>query len=376
MTLRILLPSAVAAAIVSFGCVRPAPTPPHAADAAFTLAAEFVAPKPPANATGLDRLGGLSGLAALNAHEVLAVADDRIDSRVYRLRVNWDASRFSVTTIGVIALGGGPGAPATIDPEGIAVTRTGRIFVSSEGIGNEEPRLPPALVEYAMDGRFVRQLPLRPRYTPTPRGPIVSGVRDNAAFESLTISPDNTHLFTATELPLVQDGAAETFSAGARSRILEYVAADGAYAPAREFAYEIAPLEALPYVPRFAVNGLVELVSLGGDELLALERGFAESVDRSHSMNRIRVYRVSLSGATDVSSLDTLPAEGVVPVRKTLLLDVNKAGGLSPRLAALDNFEGLVLGPPGRRGIRPLLLVSDDNFSARQLTAFLLFGSH
>ena len=369
--------AAAALAVVTLGCspIRP-PATPVGLPSSLALAAEFIAPKPPATASGLERFGGLSGLAAVNDTELLAISDDRENSRVYRLRVNWNADRFSISTAGVIPLGGGAGAPTALDPEGIAVTRDGRIFISSEGRGTEEPRQPPALVEYTADGRFVRQLPLRARFIPTERGPMVRGVRDNAALESLTLSPDERRLFTATELPLTQDGDVNAFAAGGRSRILEYVAANGSFVPAREFAYEISPLETLSNVPRFAVNGLVELVSLGGDELLALERGFVESLDRSQSMNRIRVYRVSLAGATDVSAFDTLPVDGGTPVRKTLLLDVNTAQGLSPRLAALDNFEGLALGPPGRRGERPLLLVSDDNFSARQLTAFLLFGSH
>ena len=40
-------------------------------------------------------------------------------------------------------------------------------------------------------------------------------------------------------------------------------------------------------------------------------------------------------------------------------------------LANLDNFEGLAWGPPDDTGVRPLIVVSDDNFSSAQVTAFL-----
>jgi hypothetical protein len=89
-------------------------------------------------------------------------------------------------------------------------------------------------------------------------------------------------------------------------------------------------------------------------------------------MNRIRLFRVSLEGASDISGRETLRgAAGIVPVRKTLVADLNALPGLSPTLRNLDNFEGLAWGPAGRDGVRPMVIVSDDNFNARQVTAFL-----
>ena len=233
--------------------------------------------------------------------------------------------------------------------------------------------MPPALLEYASDGRFIRQLPVKDRYSPTRHGPLMSGVRNNAGFESLAMSPDHTRMFTATELPLAQDGDADAFAYGVKSRLLEYVAEGGSYAARREFAYEIEPIARPSFDVRRAVNGVVELLSLAGDGLLAMERGFVESVDGTRALNRIRIFRIDLAGATDISGIDSLrDARGVVPVRKTLVLDVNTVAGLAPPLTLLDNFEGMTWGPPDAGGNRSLLLVSDDNFSERQVTAFLL----
>ena len=154
--------------------------------------------------------------------------------------------------------------------------------------------------------------------------------------------------------------------------MLEYVHRSGGYQPAREFVYELDPLPRPGFRVGFAVNGLVELLALSKSELLAMERAFVESDDKTTTINRIRLFRISLDEATDIAGVESLSSAGqTTPVRKVLLLDVNELPGLSPKLANLDNFEGLAWGPPGRDGVRALVVVSDDNFSANQMTAFL-----
>jgi hypothetical protein len=338
----------------------------------YTLAATYVLP---AGEPIAKQFNGVSGLAPLrDGHEMLAILDDREQSRVYRIAMDWTAAGLNVTPLAAIPLQGGEGAPAGLDPEVIAISRDGHMLISSEGVGNVEPRIPPALIEYGVDGRFIRQLPVRSRFLPNGTGPQTTGVRQNAGFESLAISPDFTRLFTATELPIVQDGTDDPFARGVHTRLLEYVADGRSYKPAREFAYELTPLETLTFTPRFTINGVVELLAVDGGDLLVLERGFAESIDRTLSMNRIRIFRISLDGATDVSGIDSLAGASFKAVRKTLVLDVNRVPGLTPRLEHLDNFEGMAWGPaasPG--GERSLVIVSDDNQNPRQVTAFLLF---
>lgn len=318
--------------------------------------------------------GGVSGLVLLpSGRELLAVCDDGDDPRVYRLAIEGEGPSFRVTPTEVIRLENPPGAELILDAESLAVTADGHLLIASEGRGDSEPWRPPALIEFGLDGTFIRHLEVRSRFTPAVEGPIKRGVRDNAAFESLTIAPSGRRLFTATETALAQDGNMATLDRGTPARLLEYVARGGTFEPAREFVYPVEPVGALPFQPGFAINGLVDLVALNDTELLALERSFAQDEARVGKVTRIRLFRVWLDGASDVASVDSLAtAEGVTPVRKRLLLDLGDLAGLSPRLSSLDNFEGLAFGPRLADGSASLLLVSDDNFDKTQLTSFLL----
>lgn len=338
------------------------------------LAGEFLIPSGTRfDALGPSRFGALSGATPLpGGCELLAISDDDEDSRMYRLRVREDAKGLRVTPVQRIPLERAEGAPARLDPEGIALTRGGTVLVSSEGFGTE-PRLPPAIVEYTQEGRFIRQLPVPSRFVPNPRGRQTTGVRRNGGFESLAFTPDFSRLFTANELPLLQDGPADAFADGNRVRIVEHARDGESYRPSREFAYELAPLDRPDFDVGPSLNGLVELLAASDTELLALERGFIQMRGTRLGVNRVRLFRISLEGATDVSAIDSLAGRRAVrPVRKTLVQDFGKLAGLSLRLINLENFEGLAWIGEGTRSERSLLVVSDDNFSPLQMTAFLL----
>jgi 3-phytase len=269
----------------------------------------------------------------------------------------------------------GPGAAAKLDPEAIAITPGGRLFIASEGFGNREPRVPPGVIEYSRHVAYVGQLAIPPRFVPPATGPLTRGVRHNTGFESLTLTPDGRRLFTATESALAEDGELADASHGALARILEFVDEGGAFTARREFAYAVDPVAPGPFTPGFFVAGLAELLALDDTTFLSLERSYVEEQGGTgRSRMRIRIFLVSLDGATDISGVESLKtATGVRPAGKTLLADFDDLHGLPPQLAALDNFEGLALGPALADGTRTLLVVSDDIFSERQQTAFLLF---
>lgn len=347
--------------------------------AALTLRGQFSIPSgtriPPR--IGL-RFGGLSSLAPLaGGSELLAVADEHLGLRVYHLAIVGDGAEFRVEVRDQIPLDGVPSALGDLDPEGLALLPNGNLLVSSEGIGHREPRMPPAILEFGRYGSFVRALPIRDRYRPTPTGPPTAGVRPNKGFESLTIAPGGGKVFAGVETSLVQDGEETTFERGAPARLLEYVRDGDTYRPRAEFVYMVEPIFRPPFQPGLAVNGLVELLALDEQQLLALERSFVEEAGGTRrNMNRIRLFNVSLRGATDVSGLESLAGTaGVVPVTKTLLLDLSDVAGLSNELApGLDNFEGMAFTAPLADGRPGFVLVSDDNFNPTQRTWFLQFA--
>ena len=319
--------------------------------------------------------GGISGLARESEAEMLGISDAQRGGRIYRLRLDGTGDSFAVTITDFIALEIAPGEGQP-DHEGLAILPNGHFLVSSEGTGRE-PRRPPAIAEYGPHGEFVRRLAVRDRYVPERTGSATRGARGNAGFESLTLTPDRRRLFTATETALIQDGDPASFTAGSRARILEYVARRGTFEPRREFVYPIERVDDAGYRPGTFINGLVELLALSNSTLLGLERGYVENPAKTApSVNQIRLFRISLDGATDVSDVDSLKGHpDVVPVSKTLLLDLSTTRGLSPNLApSLDNFEGLGFGPRLPDGRASIVLVSDDNFGASQRTWFLLFA--
>ena len=323
--------------------------------------------------------GGISGLTSRNAgQELYGISDAQMGGRVYRFELTLpgsDPGSMAVHPLTMFALAMSPGDEKP-DHEGVALLPDGTFAVSAEGT-TRVPRQPPSVNIYGRKGDFVRRLPIPDKFVPEPTGQETRGARGNAGFESLTLTPDGKRLFTAVETALTQDGESATFEGGARARILEFNARHGSYEPAREFAYDIEPIVATDFKAKSAFNGLVDMTALSGTTLLTLERAFVEDgQDQSHNVATIRIFKIDLSAATNMAALDSIKGHSeIVPVKKTLLLDLATVAGLSPALTPhLDNFEGMTFGPRLPDGRATLLLVSDDNFSTTQRTWFLMFA--
>jgi len=346
----------------------------------LTLAGQFSIPSggrfPPI--VGLP-FGGVSGLTTRDEGRVVfGISDAALGGRVYQFALSDPDGPFQVTPLSAVSLTMAPGDTRP-DHEGLVLLPDGTFAVAGEsGAGSPgEPILPPSINVYSRYGDFAYRIPLPDKFIPDSAASPTRGARGNTGFEGLTLTPDGGRLFTAAESALLQDGDLATFEAGTRTRILELVARGETFEPGREFAYDLEPVEKPSYAPGFSINGLVELLALNRTTLLTLERGFAESRENpAQSRNRIRVYKISLIGATDISAFESLKGRtDIVPVTKTLVLDLANVGGLSAELAPrLDNFEGMAFGPRLPDGRASLLLVSDDNFSAAQRTWFLLFA--
>ncbi len=340
-------------------------------------------------------VGGLSGIDRVaTSGRYLAIADDRSalqPARFYELELDlskftrsaspgFDGVRFTAVTT-ILRPDGTPFPLNTVDPESLRLNpATGALLWSNEGQRATAGLQNPTVREMSAGGAHVRDFAVPARYQPAGSvagtAPGDSGIRNNLAFESLTLSIDGRTLYTATENALVQDGPASTTANGSPSRILSFDLASGT--AGAEWVYEVAPVLLSPSpAGGFATNGLVELLAVGDREFIAVERSFAVGAatpgvgpNGLPTGNTIRLFHVDVRGATDVSGLASLVGQTYVPVAKTLLADLSDFRHDDGSPLALDNIEGITLGPVVN-GLPTLILVSDNNFGATQFTQFV-----
>ncbi|WP_433824724.1 esterase-like activity of phytase family protein [Actinoplanes sp. CA-015351] len=290
-------------------------------------------------------VAGLSALAVKNRTQALALVDNigTTPARIYHL----DLSKEPKVT-GITRLGSYTGAD--FDGEGLVRESTGKTILASS---EKEPSIRRFRLS---DGAEIASLPVPARFQVTPAGEAAV----NQTFEALTVTPDGRRLFAGMEGSLSGDGPG-------LNRIIGYAGRAGtAYTPQLQYAY------------RPDTNlGLVELIALGGDQFLSVERGFTAGVG-----NTVRVFRVSATGAPDVSSVTSLSAltDPRAWLGKELLFDVAQCppSGATAKQPQpnplLDNIEGAALGESLPGGRRVLRLISDDNGSATQITRVYTFA--
>lgn len=317
---------------------------------------------------GGTEIGGLSGITYDADKQVYyTISDDRSSkspARFYSLKINLPSGKLEKDKIvftGVTTLldeNGKSFPELSLDPEGIAFTGNS-VFVSSEG--DVDRQINPFIKEFSLDGKLLKTLLIPDLFLPDDKG--TKGIRNNLAFESLTLTPDKKYLFTATENALVQDGAVPSLQSGSPCRILQYDMVSGN--PGRSFLYITEPLPpgANP-VGKLTTNGLVDLLAIDENRLLSLERGFSLETGTT-----IKLFEISLEKGDRIEGLESLKTRlgQLSPAQKRLLLDFDTLK------IPLDNIEGLTLGPVLGDGSRGLILVSDNNFSPFQETQILGF---
>ncbi|MBB5958671.1 hypothetical protein FHS29_005280 [Saccharothrix tamanrassetensis] len=291
---------------------------------------------------GGTQVGGLSGIDRDPwTGQYVLISDDRVAARFYTARISAKGVP-TFTAVHALRDEAGVQYPAnTVDPEDIRVDpRTGHYVWSQEG-DRGATLVDPSVREATRTGAFVREYALADNLRMRPD----SGPRRNEALEGLALVRGRT--VTAVEGPLLQDGPPADHTRGAVSRITVQT-------PGRvlaQYAYRQEPV--------FAEGGGgtgVAAILPDGDRLLVLERSFVPGVG-----NKVRLYEATAHGATDVKDRSLDDAE---PMRKRLLADLADFP-----LSRVDNVEGMAWGPN-----RTLLLVSDDNFSATQVTQFIVLA--
>ncbi|SEF28127.1 Uncharacterized conserved protein [Amycolatopsis pretoriensis] len=248
----------------------------------------------------------------------------------------------------------------TIDPEELRVDPwTGDYYWSQEGERTATTLIDPSIREARRDGKYVRDLPIPANEKMTP----TTGPRQNLVLEGITFAGFGALIASDVEGPLLQDGPESTRTTGGVSRIT----LQGRYGPVlAQYAYPQEPIFASP-VPdgAFATTGVSSMLAVDQADptkFLMMERSFVTGVG-----NKVRVYEIDTKGATNVLNVKSLAeAKNVKPVKKRFLFDAADLG-----LSTVDNLEGMTWGPKLPNGERSLILVSDNNFSATQVTQFV-----
>ncbi|NUK73315.1 esterase-like activity of phytase family protein [Streptomyces lunaelactis] len=278
-------------------------------------------------------VGNFSALA-LDGRGRIAALSDR--SELFTL----DARTYAPRTVVHLADEEG----AQLDSEGLVVERDGSRLISSE--------TEPSVRRYGQDGTLLGSLPVPQALRVAPAG----RAGRNQTFEGLTLQPGGRTLVAAMEGPLAGDDAG--------IRRLQTWWRSG---PQRDFR----PSAQYGYRTDTGLS-ISESTATGDGRLLVLERGFTAGVG-----NTVRLYLADLSDASDVSSVEYLKEQdGVRLVRRTLLADLVDCPSLDAPAKQpqpnplLDNIEALAVTGHAPGGRLRLLLASDDNQNAAQITRF------
>jgi hypothetical protein len=325
-------------------------------------------------------VGGLSGLTYDRQRDLFyAISDDRGEkapARFYTLKLDLDTknpqqvkfNQVNITDVTLLKNASGKNySKGETDTEAIALTPQSSVFISSEGDRNKQ--ILPFMSEFDLKTGQVKQaLPIPERYLPDQEGK--RGVQNNLVFEGMTLSPTGTlaasgeplRLFAATESALMQDKevtkvAKDGKIPGAKNRWLHYLLSDRAEIISEHlYQLESPPLGSIEH-------GLSEIQAIDtSGHFLTLERSFGLTGFR------VKLFQATLGGATDTSKVESFKGNtSIQSIKKQLAFDLKQLD------IYIDNLEGMALGGRLPDGSQTLLLVSDNNFSKRQITQFLLF---
>ncbi len=269
----------------------------------------------------------LSGLAHIGGSSFYAVGDQ--DSLLHTLSISIDPLTGQITSASINATpltltNASGGALPGGDREGIAIQGSNILISNESG---------PAIESYnATSG-----MQTGPPITSTQPGfGVYANIRGNRAWESLALFQANIFtILTANEDALTVDGPAASFTDGAFVRIqAATVNTAAAFTSAiGQFAYPIDAINGDHPLGSGETSGLVELLTLPDNTVLAMERAVGLTG------YRIRLYQIGGGGATDISSLSGLdgltPGIDFQPVAKALLWEKTFSA------AGNSNFEGI-----------------------------------
>lgn len=314
------------------------------------------------------------------------------DTRVQRFTIDVNQTTGAISNFQiaqtVVFSNGGSGmtgqAPATgsslgnsFDPEGFVVNpKTGTFLVSDE--------YGPSLYEFDRSGNKLRTFTtpsnLIPKvgtatdYNASPAA-LTSGREGNRGFEGLAISPDGLFAYAMLQNGTVGDGqlSGSSLTRSNYTRIVKFDIATGQ--AVGQYAYQLKR--------NGQGQGISSLVALNDHEFMVLERnnrgigvGAEFGTSASNQADK-EVYKVDITGATDVSNIDLDSGSlftAVVKGAKVIDLDANTIdldgnGVAETATKSPEKWEGLAVGPRLADGSFLILAGTDNDYSVTQNTS-------
>ena len=251
-----------------------------------------------------------------------------------------------------------------LDPEGFVINpRNGHFLVSDE--------YGPSLYETDSSGAVLRTFTtpagLVPRNagtgTPNFAGDTgnTAGKRTNRGFEGLAVSPDGLFAYAMLQSATLDEGGGN----GSISRIVKFDTGSGE--AVAQYAYQMKRSG--------QGQGTSSLVALNDHEFLVLERNNrGVGVGATFATADKEVFKIDLTGATDVSGIDLDSGSVFTPVTKSaqfLDLDINRIdldgdGDVETAGKSPEKWEGLTIGPRLNDGSYLLLVGTDNDYSVTQ----------
>ena len=310
-------------------------------------------------------VGGLSSIDFIEGYRYVLISDDRSEyspARIYEMSIQFDTAGFHhfnfIETTFLKNKNGAVFEKNELDAESIRYrARTNSFIYTSEG-GRTYDGIKPFIREMNQSGMFLADVKV-PDIFAFKDG---KGLRDNGAFESLTLENDSIIWYT-NELPLIEDGEVPSFEdAPYPIRLVRQNIKNNEVL--NQYVYLISPTEEKPIPSEgFYINSVPEMLYIDQNTLWVIERAYSEGVG-----NFVKVFEVKTEEATDVKGSKALTNIKYQAVSKKLILDFSDFN------QKIDNIEGMTFGPDFPNGDKSLLFISDDNFSKLQETQLWLFA--
>lgn len=313
-----------------------------------------------------EAVGGLSGMF-WDGSKLTAVSDDRGkfgSPRLYELEMKITAGKVDFHISKVQYFKDAP-KDWIMDLEGLASLPGGDMVLSTEGDNDRKPRAMPRIFVTSANGVYKSEITLPEKFLPESTGLQKKGIENNRGFEGLTANPNGQNLYIMNEYPIIADQGDDDQNYWLR--LVDLKKDKDSFKAAAEYPYMVTRMpNTSSGVEVF--RGISEILFSDEGEFIVLERG--ARLTKTGIAYTGGLYWASSAGVKDVSKVASLADGKAMAMKKEKLLDFEELF----KNQKIENFEALAWGPALPDGRKSLLVLSDNNFSAKERTTLLVFA--